>query len=83
MSIAARGSQENIDFTIKETIATNGILTSLSLSKHIAITLDPSVFFHWLTKSIKWVVIEITALVVQYKSKGIEVQVPRCKLSVM
>lgn len=82
MSIAAPGSQESIDFTIKETIATNGILTSLSLSKR-AITLDPSVFFHWLIKSIKWVVIEITALVVQYKSKGIEVQIPRCKLSVI
>lgn len=83
MSIAAHGSQESIDFTIKETTATNGILTSLSLSKHIAITPDPSVFFHWLTKSIKWDVIEITALVVQYKSKGIGVQVPRCKFSVI
>ena len=83
MSIAAHGSQESIDFTIKETTATNGILTSLSLSKHIAVTPDPSVFFHWLTKSIKWDVTEITALVVHYKSKDTGVQVPRCKFSIM
>ena len=81
MSIAAYRSQGCIDFTIKEATAANGILTSLSLSKHISITPDPSVFFHWLTKSIKWDVIEITALVVQYESKGIRVQVPRYKFS--
>lgn len=83
MSIAAHRSRARIDFTIKETTATNGILTSLSLSKCIAITPDPFVFFHWLTSSIKWDVIEITALVVQYKNKGIRVQVPRCKFSLI
>lgn len=75
MSIAAYRSQGCIDFTIKETMAANGILTSLSLSKRIAITPDPSVFFHWLTKSNEWDVIEITALVVQYKSQVLE---PKC-----
>lgn len=73
MSIAAYRSQGCIDFPIKETTTANGILTSLSLSKRIAITPDPSVFFHWLTKNIKWDVLEITALVVQSKSKGIVV----------
>ena len=83
MSIAIHGSQACIDFTIKETTATNGILTSLSLSKRIVITPDPSVFFHWLTKSIKWDVIEITALEVQCKIKDTGVQVPRYKFSLM
>lgn len=81
MSIAAHGSQGSIDFTIKETMAANGILTSLSLSKRIAITPDPSVFFPWLTKSIKWEVTEIIALIVEYKRKGIGIQVPRYKFS--
>lgn len=44
MSIDAHGSQGCIDFTIKETTAANGNLTSLSLSKDIAITPDLSVF---------------------------------------
>lgn len=83
MSIAAYGSQRCIDFTIKETTAANGILTSLSVSKRIAITPDQSVFVHWLTKSIKWDVIELTALVVQYKSKYIGVQVLRYKFSLI
>lgn len=83
MSIAAYKSQGCIDFTIKETTAANGMLTSLSVSKRIAITPDQSVFVHWLTKSIKWDVIELTALVVQYKSKYIGVQLLRYKFSLI
>lgn len=64
-------------------MAANGILTSLSLSVHIAITPEPSVLFHWLTKSIKWDTLDFTEVVNTVYDKGIIIPVLRYDFSIL